>query len=72
LENQKMTALETLMSACVAVIGAGNERGVRTTKRSWLLKRGTRYENHNFSMETFSDIWLAFGFQVNFMYDTVH
>jgi hypothetical protein len=48
---------QTLHSAYVAVIRAGNERAVSRVKMSWLLKRGT--VEQLWDMEMFADIWLA-------------
>jgi len=60
---------ETLHSACVAVVRSGNERAVKQAKLSWLVKRGCI--DQGWELSFVADIWLAWGFQVNFMYDTV-
>jgi len=62
--DEKFARNEMLHSACE------NERGVKYTKTSWIIKRGI--PNGNFSLVLLEDIWLAWGFQVNFMYDPVH
>ena len=58
-----------LHSASVAVTRSGNERAVKKMKYSWILQRGIN--NPNFDLSVFDDIWLAWGFQINFMYKTV-
>ena len=58
-----------LLSAGVAVNRSGNERGVKYMKLSRLIGQGVKYGN--FDLATVDDIWLAWGFQVNFMYQTV-
>jgi hypothetical protein len=60
---------QTLHSACVAVIRSGNERAVKVVKNLWLIKGGCVDQLWEFNM--LADAWLAWGFQVNFMYDTV-
>jgi len=68
--DEQFTRNEMLHSACVAVLRSGNERGVKYMKTSWIIKRGI--PNGNFSLVLLDDIWMAWGFQVNFMYDPVH
>merc|ERR1712032_1206587 len=60
---------ELLHSASVAVIRSGNERAVKIMKYSWILQRGINHPN--FKLSVLDDIWLAWGFQINFMYNTV-
>jgi hypothetical protein len=60
---------QTLHSGCVAVVRSGNERSVKRSKISWLVKRGCVDQMWDLSM--LADVWLVWGFQVNFMYDTV-
>jgi hypothetical protein len=60
---------ETLHSGCVAVVRSGNERSVKRVKMSWLVKRGCVDQIWNLSL--LADVWLVWGFQINFMYDTV-
>ena len=60
---------ELLHSASVAVIRSGNERAVKKMKYSWILQRGINHPN--FKLSVLDDIWLAWGFQINFMYNTV-
>mmetsp|Transcript_31595 Transcript_31595/g.76330 ORF Transcript_31595/g.76330 Transcript_31595/m.76330 type:complete len:534 (-) Transcript_31595:28-1629(-) len=58
---------DTLYSACVAVVRSGNERAVQRCKMSWFLKRGCAFQQWDIGL--FCDIWEAWTFQVNFMYD---
>lgn len=67
--DRKFTALETLNSACVAVIRSGNERAVERMKNSWFIKRGTTLAI--WDLDLLDDIWLAWSFKVNFMYEPV-
>ena len=60
---------DVLHSASVAVVRSGNERAVKNTKHCWIVQRGVR--NPNFDLAMLDDIWLAWGFQVNFMYGSV-
>jgi hypothetical protein len=61
---------EVIFSASVAATRSGNERSVRHMKHSWLIKRGASFQPFDFDL--LADLWLAWGFQVNFMYDSVH
>ena len=60
---------DLLLSAGVAVNRSGNERGVKYMKHSWIARRGIKHGD--FDLATIDDIWLAWGFQVNFMYKNV-
>ena len=66
--DRKFTSKELLMSAAVAADRAGNERQVNVAKRSGFIQRGIRKQQ---SMAVFSDVWLAWSFQTNFMYKSV-
>ena len=55
----------------VAYTRSGNERSVKHIKHSWFLAHGSQ-DMPNIDLELVADIWLAWGFQVNFMYDPVH
>lgn len=57
-----------LYSGAVAVVRSGNERAVNRCKMSWFLKRGAREQMWN--IDLVCDIWEAWTFQVNFMYET--
>jgi len=58
----QFTGIETLESACVAVVRSGNERAVK-----WFIKRGCAYQL--WDIDLVCDIWEAWTFQVNFMHD---
>ena len=68
--DKKFKPSYTLHSACVAVIRSGNERAVNVVKRSWFIKHGAAF--HTYDLALVDDVWLAWGFQVNFMYNPVH
>ncbi len=59
----------TLHSAAVAVIRSANERAVRIMKQSWKLKNGV--QNGATDVRVLADLWLAWGFQVNFMFSPI-
>ena len=61
----------TLLTAVVAHLRSGNERSVKHMKHSWFIARGT-VGQPQFSLDFVADIWLGWGFQINFMYDPVH
>ena len=65
--NQQFDRADTLHSASLAVVRSGNERAVKRCKMSWFLKRGLVEQPWEIPM--FCDVWLAWTFQVNFMYD---
>jgi len=67
--DQQFTSNNLLLSAGVAVIRSGNERGVRYMKHSWIVSRGIKHGN--FDLAVVDDLWMAWGFQVNFMYETL-
>jgi hypothetical protein len=56
-----------LHSGAVAVVRSGNERAVNRCKMSWFLKRGAREQMWN--IDLVCDVWEAWSFQVNFMYE---
>jgi hypothetical protein len=56
-----------LRSGCVAVVRSGNERGVNRCKMSWFIKRGCSLQNLEIDM--LCNVWEAFSFRINFMYD---
>jgi hypothetical protein len=57
-----------LRSASVAVVRSGNERAVKRCKMSWFLKRGCY--DQLWEIDLICDVWEAFTFRVNFMYDS--
>jgi len=66
--DRKFKATETLRSASVAADRSANERAVRVTKRSAYVKRGYMPRQ---DVNLYCDVWLAWGFQVNFIYAPV-
>ena len=66
--DRKFTSKEVLLSAAVATDRSGNERAVRAMKRSEFIRRGIHQKQ---KLDQFADFWLAWGFQVNFMYKPV-
>ena len=50
----------------MAVNRSGNERDVKYMTHPWIVCRGIKHGN--FNLRTIGDVWLAWGFQVNFMY----
>ena len=58
-------------SAAVAVVRSGNERAVKIVKHSWVLKRGVSFAP-SMDLSTLDNIWLGWGFLVNFMYRPIH
>jgi DDE superfamily endonuclease len=67
-ENQ-FTTLESAINTTVATDRSGNERAVWYLKISDYVSKGLIT---NESVDTLCNTWLAWGFQVNFMYKPVH
>jgi hypothetical protein len=61
---------KVIRSGCIAVIRSGNERGVNRCKMSWFIKRGCY--DQLWDTDLLCDIWEAFTFRVNFMFDKFH
>jgi hypothetical protein len=70
LSDKKFSTNNALYSAGVAAVRSGNERVVHQAKLSWIVKRGCTYQQP-WHLDMQCDIWLAWGFQINFMYDAV-
>ena len=66
--DQKFGRNSTLTSARIASDRAANERAVRLTKMSGYVKSGLSERQ---SFVRLADAWLAWGFQINFMYEEV-
>lgn len=66
--DRQFSTDETLISATVAADRSGNERAVRYAKVSGFIQRGLK---PNACPARFSDIWLTWSFQTNFMYASV-
>jgi hypothetical protein len=67
--DRHFTTLEVLISSTISKDRSGNERAVKYSKISDYIKKGL-YNSE--STSPLSDTWLAWGFQVNFMYLPVH
>ena len=67
--EERFSTSETLLTENVATDRAGNERAVRYAKHSDYISIGLL---SNESVETLCDVWLAWSFQTNFMYKSVH
>ena len=66
--DRKFSSREVLLSGAVASDRSGNERAVRRLKSSELIARGI-HQKHD--LGRFSDLWIAWGFQCNFMFKPV-
>lgn len=64
----KFSADDTQLTAAVASDRGANERAVKMAKLSKFVSDGYR---HTVSVDQLCDTWLAWGFQVNFMYKPV-
>jgi hypothetical protein len=67
--DERFNTYQTLRSASVAKIRAGNERAVRNVKNSKFISSGLKA---NESITRLCDVWLCWGYQVNFMFRPVH
>jgi hypothetical protein len=67
--EERFKRYNTLRSAAIAAVRAGNERYVRYAKQSKFIKSGLK---PNESCVRVCDIWICWGFQVNFMFRPVH
>jgi len=70
--DQRFSTVNVLSSASVSAVQSIDELNVQfgKVKHSWMLKRGCAYRGYEFN--TIADVWLAWGYQLNFMYDAVH
>ena len=66
--DRRFIRKETVVSASVASDRSGNEREVNMAKKLGYIKRGLTAAG---SPERLNNAWLAWSFQVNFMYNTV-
>ncbi len=66
--DKRFSSTRTLYSASIASNLGGNERAVLVSKRSGLIKRGFKT---GLDAKQFQDTWLTWGFQSNFMFDSV-
>jgi hypothetical protein len=67
--DERFKRYDTLRSAAIAAVRAGNERSVRYAKTSKFLKSGLK---PNESCVRLCNVWISWGFQVNFMFRPVH
>ena len=66
--DRKFTSKEVLLSAAVASDRSANERAVKRMKCSGMISRGIHQSE---GLEMMADLWIAWGFQCNFMYKPV-
>ena len=66
--DRKFNSREVLLSGAVASDRSANERAVNRMKESGMIARGI-HQNQNFVRS--ADVWLAWGFQCNFMFKPV-
>jgi hypothetical protein len=65
--EKHFAARTTLYLGAVAVVRSGNERAVKRCKMSWVIKFGAKEQM--WDVNFLCDVWDAWTFQVNFMYD---
>jgi len=70
LADESFGGNKVLRTGCIAVVRSGNERGVNRCKQSWMIKRGCY--DQLWDVGFLCDIWEAFTFRVNFMFDKFH
>ena len=66
--DRRFRPIETISSAGFATDRSGNEREVNLEKMSGEIMRGLQPAG---DMERLDNAWLAFSFQVNFMFESV-
>ena len=66
--DERFTGRDTIYSASIASDRAGNERAVNVCKRSGVIQRGFK---PGMDAQMFQDVWITWGFQANFMFDSV-
>ena len=66
--DRKFRGRETIKSADIATDRSGNERAVNRCKESGFIKRGIP---KNGSPKLMDDVWLAWSYQTNFMFEPV-
>ena len=67
--DRRFTSFEVARSAAVASDRGGNERAVKYMKLSHYVKAGLI---NNESVQRMSDVWLAWGWTVNFLFKPIH
>ncbi len=66
--DRKFSSNEMLVSATVAADRSGNERAVKISKTSGILKRGLKPGG---CPKRLNSVWLIWSFQSNFMYHSI-
>ena len=66
--DERFTGRDTIYSASIASDRAGNERAVNVCKRSGVIQRGFK---PGMDAQMFQDVWITWGFQANFMFDSI-
>ena len=69
--DERCGSFPTILTAVVAFVRSGNERSVKHVKHSKLIVVGAKGKP-TFDLDMLSDLWLAWGYQINFMYEPVH
>jgi hypothetical protein len=67
--DEQFSSYQTIRSASVAKIRAGNERAARTVKNCKFISNGLKASEN---IKRLCDVWLCWGWQVNFMFRPVH
>jgi hypothetical protein len=67
--EKQFKANMALHSGAAVVVWSGNERAVNQFKMSWFLKQGTA--NQSWSIDCLCNVWEAWTFQVNFMFEKI-
>jgi hypothetical protein len=66
--DRKFNSSEVFVSGAVASHRSANERAVKRMKESKFVCRGIHAKAN---LNTVADVWLAWGFQCNFMFEPV-
>ena len=67
--DERFSLYDTITSASVATDRSGNEQAVRLSRQSGYIKRGIK--GHTCPIRT-DNVWLAWSFLYNFMFEPVH
>ena len=67
--DARFSSYNTITSASVATDRSGNERAVRLAKQCGYIKRGIRGHTCPIRID---NVWLAWSFMCNFMFEPVH
>ena len=66
--DKRFSGQQVISSAIIAEDRSANERAVRLAKKCGYLKRGVQ---GHVDMKRMDNCWLAWGFQINFMFERV-